>query len=114
MNVRVQLRLCSPGTGTRWPLSFLQVCEVPAVKVDEQIKKIRKEMKAEFVVDNAGGLHHLPVSQTPPERMTKDRRRSIVSPAQLVGSFIARWFTAEPMALDKRDVPKMSRYDAGV
>lgn len=71
-------------------------------------------MKAQFVVDNAGGLHHLPVSQTPPERMTMDRCRSIVSPAQLVGSFIARCFTAEPMALDKRDVPKMSRYDAGV
>lgn len=71
-------------------------------------------MKSEFVVDNVEGLHHLPVSQTPPERMRMDRCRSIVSSAQLVGSFIARWFTAEPMALDKRDVPKMSRYDAGV
>lgn len=33
VNLQVQPRLCSPGRGTRWPVSFLQVCEVPAVTV---------------------------------------------------------------------------------
>lgn len=37
------------------------------------VEKIRKEMKAEFVVDDAGGLRHSPVSLTAPERMTMVR-----------------------------------------
>ena len=38
VNVRVQPRLCSPGRGTRWPVSFLQVCEVPAATVGQKKK----------------------------------------------------------------------------
>lgn len=43
VNVQVQPRLCSPGRGTRWPVSFLQVCEVPAATVGQRVKKIKRE-----------------------------------------------------------------------
>lgn len=67
-------------------------------------------MNARSVEEDAAALHHSPVSQTPPERMTMERM-----PVGCVGgSFIARRFTSEPMALDRSDVPKMSRYAAGV
>lgn len=42
VNVQVQPRLCSPGRGTRWPVSFLQVCEVPAATVGQRVKKKEK------------------------------------------------------------------------
>lgn len=71
-------------------------------------------MKAEFAADDAGALHHSPVSQTPPERMTMDRMQVDCVFGTVGGSFIARRFTPQPMALDSSDAPEMSRYDAGV
>lgn len=71
-------------------------------------------MKAQFVVAAAGALHHSPVSQTPPERMTLGRMQVDCVFGTVGGSFIAGRFTSEPMALGRSDVPKMSRYDAGV
>lgn len=64
--------------------------------------------------EDAGVLHRSPVSRTPPERMTMERMPVGCVSARVGGSFIARRFTSEPMALDRSDVPKMSRYAAGV
>lgn len=58
MSVRVQLRPCSPGRGTRWPVSFLQDREFPA---DE---KSTREMKARPVEEDAGVPRGSPVSGT--------------------------------------------------
>lgn len=71
-------------------------------------------MKAQFVDDDAGALRHSPVSQTAPERMMMDRMQVDCVVGTVCGSFIARRFTSEPMALDRSDVRKMSRYKAGV
>lgn len=77
-------------------------------------KKNTSEMKARSVEEDAGVHHRSPVSRTPPERMTMERMPVGCVSARVGGSFIARRFTSEPMALGRSDVPKMSRYAAGV
>lgn len=83
VNVQVQPRLCSPGRGTRWPVSFLQVCEVPAATVGQN-KKINEWkhslllMPPELFTTNLCRKHH--------QRGWRWAGcRSIVSSAQLVG-----------------------------
>lgn len=76
--------------------------------------KNTREMKARSVDEDAGVLPRSPVSRTPPERMTMERMPVGCVSARDSGSFIARRFPSEPMALDRSDVPKMSRYAAGV
>lgn len=55
------------------------------------------------------------LSQTPAERMTTMGRMQVDCVVGTSGgSFIARRFTSQPMALHRSDLPKMSRYEAGV